>query len=67
MTKMAAKGIFGKNSLKFFFTGRRGQISEIAGMWHLGICPIIVCSKYEHGLTLTCLMAMSNFVNQTFL
>ena len=28
---------------------------------------MIVCSKYDQGLTLTCFMAMSNFVNQAFL
>ena len=67
MTKMAAKSIFGKNPLKLFFSGRRGRIYKIAGMWHLGICPIIVCSKYDYGLTLTCFMAMSFFLNQAFL
>ena len=66
MIKMAAKSIFLK-TLKLFFTGRRGRISKIAGMWHLGICPIIVCSKYDYGLTLTCFMAMSFFLNQALL
>ena len=41
------------------------KFSKICSIWE--ICPIIVCSKYDYGLTLTCFMTISNLVNQAFL
>ena len=36
MTKMAAMPIYGKNLLKFFFSGTTGPISSKLGMSHQG-------------------------------
>ena len=37
MTKMAAMPIYGKNTLKVFFSGTTGQISMKLGMKHWGL------------------------------
>ena len=37
MIKMAAMPIYGKNPLKFFFSGTTGQISTELGMKHWGL------------------------------
>ena len=37
MIKMAAMPIYGKNPLKFFFSGTTGQISTKLGMKHWGL------------------------------
>ena len=53
MTKMAAIPVYGKIPLKILFPGTRGIITRILGMKHQGLQPIIVCSSYYPGLTLT--------------
>ena len=37
MIKMAAMSIYGKNPLKFFFSGTTGKISTKLGMKHWGL------------------------------
>ena len=49
MTKVAAKPIYAKTSSKTFSSGTSGQISMKLGMWHLGLQPIIICSKMTLG------------------
>ena len=60
MTKMAAMPIYGKNPSKISETS--GLISIKLGMYHWGLLPIIVCSIYDPGVTLTYFTARSNLV-----
>ena len=44
------------------FSRTGGPISMKLGIKHLGLQPIIVCSNYDPGVTLTYFMARSNLV-----
>ena len=61
MTKMAAMPIYGKNTLKIFFTGTTGLILMKLCKKHQRPKPFIFCSNYDPWLTLTYFMAMANF------
>ena len=61
MTKMAALPIYGKSTLKIFFPGTTGPILMTLCMKHLRPKPFIICANSDPGLTLTYLMAWSNF------
>ena len=61
MTKMAFMPIYGKNTLKMFFSGTTGLILMKLCMKHQRPKPFIFCSNYEPGLTMTYFMARSNF------
>ena len=53
---------YGKNPSKILFYGTDKPISTKLGMLHRGPQPIIVCSNYDPGVTLTYFMARSNLV-----
>ena len=53
MTKMAAKSIYFKNTLKIVFPGTTGQILMKLCMKHKRHKPFIICANYDPGLTLT--------------
>ena len=53
ITKMAAMLLYGKNPSKIFFSRTSGSIAMKRGMYYSGLRPIIVCSNYDPGLTLT--------------
>ena len=57
LIKMAAMPIYGKNTLEIFFPGITGLIL----VKHQRLKPIIVCTNYYPGLTLTYFTVMSNF------
>ena len=61
MTKMAAMAIYGKNTLKIFFSGTTGLILMKLCMNHQRLKAFTFCSNYDPGLTLTYFMARSNF------
>ena len=61
LTKMAATPIYGKNPSKIFFSGTSGLISTKLDTYHRGLQPIIVCTNDDPGLTLTYVMARSNW------
>ena len=61
MTKMAAMPIYGKNTLENFFPGTTGLILMKLGMRHQRPNPIIVCTNYDPGMTMTYFTSMSNF------
>ena len=67
MTKMAASPLYGKNRSKIYFSVTGVQISTKLGMKQWGFQPIIVCSKYDPGVTLTYFTARSNLVTKAFL
>ena len=50
-------------NLKIFFFGTNGPIYMNFGMLHRGPWPIIFCSNYDPGITLTYFTARSNFAN----
>ena len=54
-------------SLKMFLFGTRRPISMNFGMLHREPWPIIFCSHYDSGTTLTYFTAMSNFVTCAFI
>ena len=53
ITKMAAMPIYGKNTLKISFPGTTVQILMKLCMKHQRPKPIIICTNYDPGLTLT--------------
>ena len=53
MTKMAGMPLYGKFPFIILFPGTRGTITWKVGMKHQGLHPMIVCSSYDPGLTLT--------------
>ena len=53
--------IYGKNTLKIFFSGTTGLILMKLCMKHQRPKPFIFFSNYDPGLTLTYLMARTNF------
>ena len=59
MTKMAAMPIYGKNPLKFFFSGTTGPISTKLGMKHWGLEYYNVYINYDLWMTLTYFTARS--------
>ena len=60
MTKMAAMPIiYGKNPLKFFFSGTTGPISTKLGMKHWGLEYYNVSINYDLWMTLTYFTARS--------
>ena len=61
LTKMAAMSIYGKNTLKIFFSGTTGPILRKFCMKHQIPKPFIIYANYEPVLTLTDLIARSNF------
>ena len=61
MTKMAAMPIYGKNPSKIFFPGTTWLMLVKLCMKHQRPKPIIFCSNYDPGLTMTVFMARSNF------
>ena len=61
MTKMAAKPIYGINTLKILFPGTCGSISMKLGIKHQRFKLIIFCSTDNPVLILTYLTARSNF------
>ena len=60
MTKMAAMPIYGKNTLKIFFSGTTGQILMKLCMKYQRPKPFVICANYDPGLTLTYFTARSN-------
>ena len=66
MIKLDAMPIYGKHPFKIFFSGTSGPILTKLCMKLLGVKPIIVCSHYKAGLTLTYFTVMSNFVTRAF-
>ena len=62
MTKMATMPIYGKNPLKFFFSGTGRPVSTKLCVEHRGLQPIIVCSNDDPRVALTCFTARSNLV-----
>ena len=53
MIKMAAMPIYGKNPLKFFFSGTTGPISTKLGIQHRELEYYNVFTNYELWMTLT--------------
>ena len=66
MTKMAVTLIYGKNTLKIFFSGTKGPMALGPGMQHLGLWSSKVCSNDDLGLTLTIFTARSNLLPYSF-
>ena len=64
---MATMPIYGKNSLKFFFSETCRLNSTKLGMLHPGLQPIIVCSNDDLRVTLTYFIARSNLDTKAFL
>ena len=65
--KIAAMPIYGKNTLKIFFPGTTGLILMKLCMKQQRPKPLIFCSNYDPGLTLTYCTARSNFVTKAFI
>ena len=61
MIKMPAMPIYGKNTLKIFFSGTTGLILMKLCMKHQIPKHFIFCSNYDPWLTLTYFMARSKF------
>ena len=61
MTKMDAMPIYGKKTLKIFFSGTSGQILMKLCMKNQRPKPFFICENYDPGLTLTYFRARSNF------
>ena len=66
MTKMAALPIYGKKTLKTFFSRTRSPMILKLDMYHLGLELYKVYINDEPGLTFTYFMARSNVVTCTF-
>ena len=66
MTKMAAMPIYGKKTLKIFFSGTKRPMTLKLGMQHWVLEYYRVCSNVDIGLTLTYFMARSNLVPYAF-
>ena len=62
MTKMVAVPIYGKNSLKIFFSRISGQIIMKLSMKHWGCRPIIMYKNYDPSLTLRYFTSRSSLV-----
>ena len=60
MTNMAAMPIYGKKTLKIFFSRTNKPMTLKLGMWHC-LCKYYQdCSNYDPGLTLTHFTLRSN-------
>ena len=59
--------LYGKNLSKLYFSETGWPISTKLGMLHWGLQPIIVCSNYDFGVTMTYFTAWSNLVTLAFL
>ena len=59
MIKMAAMPIYGRNLLKFSFSGTTGPISTKLGMKHWGLEYYKLFINYDLWMTLTYFMAQS--------
>ena len=60
MTKMAAMPIYGKKTIKIFFSRTNGLITLKHGIWHHVLKFYQDCSFDDLGLILTFFMARSN-------
>ena len=66
MIKMAVMPIYGKNPLKFFFSGTTGPISTKLDMNHQGLETYKVYINYDLWMTLTYFTARSTKVAHVF-
>ena len=68
MTKVAAMSIYGrKKHFIIYFPGTTGKILLKLCMKHKRPYPLICCSNYDTGLTLTYFIARSNFATEAFI
>ena len=63
---MAATPLYGKNSLKIFFSGTKGPMILGFGMQHQGLGPNKIYLNDDLGLTLTFFTARSNLLPYAF-